>query len=126
MSVASHPAEAGGRTAQIASEPEPRLAVAALADRVDDVEALVPAARRARDHLGRVLEVGVHEHDGVAARRVEAGRERGLMAEVPREPEQAQALVARREARAASHEPSVEPSSTRTISYSPSGAERRA
>ena len=44
--------------------------------------------------------------------RVEPGAERRLMAEVPGEPHEPQALVAGREAARRSHEPSVEPSST--------------
>ena len=49
-------------------EAQARLARAVAADRVDDVEALAPLRDETRDHLGRVLEVGVHEHDRVAAR----------------------------------------------------------
>ena len=67
---------AGGR------QLEAGLALAVLAHRVDDVAARAPVIEHPRDQLGRVLEVGVEHHHGVAAGVVEPGRERGLVTEV--------------------------------------------
>jgi len=79
-------------------QPRARFAVAALAHGVDHVVALLPAGDELRNQFRRILEVGVDQHDGIAPGRVEPGRERDLMAEVPREPQEAQALVAGRKA----------------------------
>ena len=76
------------------SESQARLTLAVAANRVDDVEAFAPLRNEARNHLGRVLEIRVHEHDRVAARRVEPGGESRLVAEVAREAEQPQLRVA--------------------------------
>ena len=64
---------------------EPRLAVALLADRVDDVVALAPARGELEHDLGRVLQVGVEHDHRVARGQVDAGGQRDLVAEVPRE-----------------------------------------
>ena len=61
------------------------LVGAARALAVDHDVALAPARDEALDHLGRVLEVGVHDHDGAPARVVEAGRDRHLLAEIAAE-----------------------------------------
>ena len=74
---------------------EARLAVALLADGVDDVAPGPPVVEHRRDHLGRVLEIGVEHHDGVAAGVVEAGGERRLVAEVPRQVDDAHPRVVR-------------------------------
>ena len=50
--------------------------------------ALPPAPEKLRDDLGRVLQVGVHDHDRVAVRVVHARGDRQLVAEVAREREQ--------------------------------------
>ena len=71
--------------------------LALLAHHVDDVGAVLPRRDHVRDQLGRVLEVGVEHRDGVAARVLEAGGERRLVAEVAREVDDAQARVARGE-----------------------------
>src|SRR5207237_196393 len=44
--------------------------------------------------LRRILEVAVHDDDGVARRAVETGRDRHLVAEVPREADHLEARVA--------------------------------
>ena len=64
---------------------EPGLAVARAALGVDDVEALAVFFVERRDQLGRILQVGVHDHDGRAAAHVDAGGNRDLMAEVSAE-----------------------------------------
>ena len=46
-----------------------------------------------RDQLRRVLEIGVHHHHGVALGVIEAGRQRGLMAEVARQEDDADPRV---------------------------------
>ena len=105
-------------------ELEARLAFALLADGVDDVAAGPPVVEHERDQLGRILEVGVEHHDRVASRMVEAGGQRGLMAEVARQLDHAHARVVGRELVELGVGPSVEPSSTSTISnWSPSSAE---
>src|SRR5206468_6077203 len=62
---------------------EPVLAPAP--DGVDDVVALAPLRDEARQHLGRILEIGVHGDDRITHRRVEARLQRRLMPEVARE-----------------------------------------
>ena len=66
-------------------ELEARLALALLAHGVDDVAAGAPVIEHLRDQLGRVLQVGVEHHDGVAAGVVEPGGQRRLVAEVARQ-----------------------------------------
>ena len=58
--------------------------------------ALSPAGHEGFDQLGRVLEIRVHENHGVSLRRVEAGQERGLVAEVPGKMKDSDARVLRR------------------------------
>ncbi len=76
------------------AELEARLAGALLADRVDDVTARPPVVEHRLDQLRRVLEVGVEHHHGVAGGVVETGGERGLVAEVPRQGDDAHPRVA--------------------------------
>jgi hypothetical protein len=78
-------------------ELHPCLPFAALPDRVHDIGAVAPARDHVRDQLGRVLEVGVDHHHGVAARVLEAGGDRGLVAEVARERDHLDPLVGRGE-----------------------------
>ncbi len=66
-------------------ELEGGLALALLAHGVDDVGALLPLLDHARDQLRRVLQVGVDHRHHIAGRVLQAGRERGLVAEVSRE-----------------------------------------
>jgi len=44
-----------------------------------------PQANHLRDESGRVLQIAVHHHDGVALRGIESGGQRHLMSEVTRE-----------------------------------------
>ena len=70
-------------------------------------------AEHVRDQLRRVLEVGVHQHDVVAAGVVEAGRHGHLHAEVARELDQRRRCPrARAHASTICAERSLEPSST--------------
>jgi len=73
---------------------EAALAVPAPARRVDDVVAVAELGQEVVDELGRVLQVAVHQHDRVAARRVEPRRRRDLVAEVARERDHAQVGIA--------------------------------
>ncbi len=57
----------------------------AVATRDDLVVAVPVQFEHAGDELGRVLEVGVHDHHGVTARHAETGEHRGFLAEVPAE-----------------------------------------
>ena len=70
---------------------ESRLAVALLAHRVDDVVALAPARGELEHDLGRILQVGVEHDHRVARGDVDAGGERDLVAEVPRQPDELEA-----------------------------------
>ena len=65
-----------------------------LADRVDHVAARSPVVEHRGDQLRGILEVGVEHHHGVAAGVVQAGRERGLVAEVARQVDDAHPRVA--------------------------------
>jgi len=51
-------------------------------DAVDDVVALAPPLGELRQQLGRMLEVAVHDDDRVAAREIDSGGDRELVAEV--------------------------------------------
>jgi hypothetical protein len=73
---------------------EAGLALALGAHGIDHVGPGAPAVEHLEDDLGRVLEVGVHHHHGVARRVVEARRQRGLVAEVARELDDLHAVVA--------------------------------
>ncbi len=76
-------------------ELEGGLALALLAHRVDDVGALAPLGDHLGDQLRRVLQVGVDHRDDVADRVLQAGGERGLVAEVARQVDDAHARVGR-------------------------------
>ena len=76
-----------------AGELEPRLALARLAHRVDDVGAAAPGVEHLRDQLGRVLEVAVDHHHDVAARVLQPGADRRLVAEVARQADELDPLV---------------------------------
>ena len=76
---------------------EPRLAFAACSEPVDDVEAVAPLRHESRDHLGRILQVGVHEHDRVSSCGVEPGGQRRLVPEVARQAQQPDVRVPGRE-----------------------------
>ena len=68
------------------------LALAPLGD--DDVRALAPARDQVGDELGRILEIAVDHHHRVAARVVEPGGQRQLVAEGPRQVQDADAGIA--------------------------------
>ena len=74
-------------------ELEARLALAHPAPGDDDVGAVAPPLDQLGDQLGWVLEVAVDHHDRVPARVVQAGGQRHLVAERPREMQDADALV---------------------------------
>ena len=80
------------------AELEARLALALLADGVDDVAARAPVVEHLGDQLRRILEVGVEHHDGIARGVVEAGGQRRLVAEVARQVDDAHARVGGRDA----------------------------
>ena len=90
------------------------------------VVALVELRQQAWDLGGVVLEVTVNCHDDVACRFGEAGVERGCLAEVPSQANDADVVVGVVEASSsAPNVPSVEPSSTKTASQErPSPGER--
>ena len=69
------------------------LAVGALA--VDVEEALAPFRQEGRDHLRRVLQVGIHDHHGLAIGMVEPGGDRDLLAEIAAERDRADPAVLR-------------------------------
>ena len=76
---------------------EARLALTLLAYRVHHVAPGAPVIEHPRDQLRRILKVGIEHHDRLTLSMVEPGGERGLMAEVAREENQAHARVARGE-----------------------------
>src|SRR5262249_18057149 len=55
------------------------------ADGVDDVVAGPPGGDELVEHLGRILQIAVHDDDGLAAGVIESGTDRRLMAEVAAE-----------------------------------------
>ena len=61
---------------------------------VDDVVALAPARHEGFDQLRRILQVDVHRHDDVAPGMVDAGGQRGFLAEIARQVDHPQAAVA--------------------------------
>ena len=73
-----------------------RLALALLADAVDDLVALAPKADEFGHDLRRILQVGVDDDGGPAAGVVQAGGRRHLVAEVARQGQQAYPRVLRR------------------------------
>ena len=54
-------------------------------NRENDIESVPPSADHFLDDLGWILQIRVHDDHGVALRAVEAGRDRHLVAEIPRE-----------------------------------------
>ncbi len=64
---------------------DPRLVGAVGALAVDHQVALAPLLHEGRDHLGRVLEIRIHDDDRVAPHMVEAGRDGDLLAEIAAE-----------------------------------------
>ena len=84
----------------------------------DEVEALVQLRQQLRDLGGVVLEVAVDRDDDVAAGLGEAGGEGGRLAEVAAQPDDADARRGGVSRVSAANEPSVEPSSTNTVSHS--------
>ena len=88
------PVEPGRRRAL-----EPRLTVALVAHGVDDVVALTPARGELEHDLGRILQVGVEHDHRVARGQVDAGGQRDLVAEVPRQLDQLEPRVVLRRRR---------------------------
>src|SRR6266404_4857232 len=78
-------------------ELEARLPGAGAPAAIHDLEAFAPAGDHLQHHLGRILQVRVHHHDRLAVRVIEAGGDRGLVAEVPRDGEDAVSRLARGE-----------------------------
>jgi hypothetical protein len=76
---------------------EPGLAVPLATHGVDDVVPFAPARDHGAHDLGRILQVGVHDDDGVALGAVDARRDGGLVAEVARERQDLVARLARGE-----------------------------
>ena len=64
---------------------ERRFAMALGSLRVGDVVALTIAREHLGDDFRRILQIGVHDHDGVAGCVIQARGERRRVAEVPRE-----------------------------------------
>jgi len=62
--------------------------------RVDDVEAALPLRQQIGDEFRRVLQVGVHDDDGIAVGAPEPGGQGGLVAEVARQIDDRDARVA--------------------------------
>ena len=61
--------------------------------RVHDLDAFAGPRVQPRDVFGRVLEVAVHDDDPAAARGLDAGRDRRVLAEVATEPDEAHGVV---------------------------------
>ena len=61
---------------------------------IDDVVAGDPFGHQAADRLGRVLQVGIHQHDRIAPRVAQTGLDGGLMPEVARQVDDADVDVA--------------------------------
>src|SRR5205085_8664502 len=72
---------------------EQREGADAIANTVDDGEAVFPMRDHLRDQRRRRLEVGVHHDDSVAGGGVESGGERRLMAEVSAEMDDAELRI---------------------------------
>ena len=72
---------------------DPRFAGAGAALRQDDVVALPPLFDHLMDELGRVLQIDVHDDDGVAARIVHAGERGHRLAEAAGELEEFDPVV---------------------------------
>ncbi len=65
------------------------------ADRVDDVVALPPEVDELAEHLGRILQVAVHDDDAPSARVLDASADRRLVAEIAAEVQDDNIRVAR-------------------------------
>ena len=65
--------------------PQPGIGRPVAAQAVDVFEALPPFRDHFDDRLGRMLEIGVHDHDRSPARMVEAGGDRDFLAEIAAE-----------------------------------------
>jgi hypothetical protein len=57
------------------------------------VVSVLKQLHHARQDFGRVLQIGIHHHDGVALREVQAGGNGCLMAKIPAETDDFNALV---------------------------------
>jgi hypothetical protein len=58
----------------------------ARADACDHhIVAVLPSLNHFRDHLGRVLQIRVHAHNGIPAHVIQPGAERDVLAEVARQ-----------------------------------------
>jgi hypothetical protein len=73
---------------------EPAFACARQTARIDDVVALLPFGDHLFDDFRRVLQVGIHDDDRCALRRVHAGGDGDLVAEIARQADIAEARVA--------------------------------
>jgi hypothetical protein len=60
---------------------------------VDDFSAAAPGGHELGNQLRRILEVAVHQHDGIGVGERQAGGQRRLMAEVARQLDQPEARV---------------------------------
>ncbi len=74
---------------------EAALALAAAAHGIHDVEPVLPALDHRWNQFRRILQVGIDQHDRVAARDIEPRRRRELVAEVAREPHDHDARIGR-------------------------------
>jgi hypothetical protein len=72
---------------------EPALLRAALAPHQHDVETFAPGAHHVGNEFGRVLQIGVDDHHGIAVGVVEAGAHRDFLAEVARQVDEGDARV---------------------------------
>src|SRR5580704_7655291 len=80
----------GDAAGKLAHEP---VIAAGIAPAADEVEALLDFLEEARDFFGVVLEVAVHRDNDVAASEVEAGFERGGLAEIAAEADDIDAVI---------------------------------
>ena len=97
------------------SERSVGLAVDAVA--VDDLVAVAPLRQELERHLGRMLQVRVHDDGSVAARVFQPGRDRQFLAEIAAEGDRGDPRLALMlHWRSLSSVASVEPSSTNRIS----------
>ena len=73
---------------------QPSLTGAGIALGIGDIKALAPGGDEVRDHLGRVLQIGInHHHRFRPAGVVEPGGERDFLAEIPAEIENGNARI---------------------------------
>src|SRR5690606_148244 len=79
------------------SELECGFAVAAAALTVNHVETFAPPGDHLEDDFGRILQIGVDEHDRIAARMIEARSDRDLVAEIAGKLDDADLVVGRGE-----------------------------